>query len=331
MSIQYNNTEFQVGVPYPISFRPINSGKVIPNWGELFALDLKTLDFCGKERFLIDYNHDDSQVIGYIDTNTFKVDATGWIGDGFIVSLTEGDKASEVIKLGKAGVPWEVSPTLDLGEATCEFVNDGVKIQLNDQELVGPFTIYRNVPVRGISVCPYGRDNDTSALLGMHRKKLNKKGENMTLTKLSTEDDPKKEGESSTEEETKETVKDETLAKFTARFGAEQGVKLYQQNLDYEAIDAAFSLLKSCGVTTLEDEPKPEDEPEPTKEPTKTEDPPPKKEDEELKKLKAEVAQLRKLARGETSPISVAKLGKEDKPEKVADQIRNRYLARKKE
>jgi hypothetical protein len=328
MSIKYNDTEFKVGEPYPVHFRPINSGKLMPDWCGMFAIELKSLNYEGKDRLIIDYNHDTEQVIGYIDTNTFKVDANGWSGDGFLVSLIDGDKASEIIKLGKAGVPFEVSPTLDINEDDVEKVKAGDTVTVNEQAQDGPFRIYKNVVVRGISICPYGRDNDTNTILGMNFRNSKKKGklDMSTKIKLSDEDKEKNEELSEGDDENKETVKDETLAKFTKRFGAEKGVALYQSGADYDKVEETIATLTKAGISRVpnsaddedketlnDDEEKKELNNDGNEDETDPEPTPDDKKPDDLKKLQAQIkqltAQVTRLSkqRGEDKPVTLSK------------------------
>jgi hypothetical protein len=145
-------------------------------------------------------------------------------------------------------------------------------------------------------------------------------------------DDEKEKLSEETEEE-KEEVKDEALAKFTKRFGADKGVKLYQSGANYDEIEKALGTLTKAGISRvpLNEEDKEEDklntdgsekeeEPEPT--------PDDKKPDDELKKLKAQINSLEnkltKLSanhRGETKPISHSKGNENQKPATLAAQL----------
>jgi hypothetical protein len=224
---------------------------------------------------------------------------------------------------GIAGTPWEISPTIIVSEYDATKVKVGEKVNMNGRELQGPFTIYHNVEVRGISICPYGRDKETNALLGLQMVRRKKKGE---LKKMSDENDKDK----------PETVKDETLSKFTGKFGAEIGVKLYQAGADFDAIDQAYQTLKNAGGATLADDtdPKPDDDTSPTEDPKPAEGDPPKnepKKDEDLRaeltKLKAQVAKLTAERRGVTEPISATQ-AKIDETKKLSfkDNIKLKYM-----
>jgi hypothetical protein len=122
--ITYKGKEYKVNVPYEVELSPINTGVILPDycWGD-FVIDLSTLDYGNKERLVVDYNHEENLTIGYIDVASMKVDAGGWSGTGYLLPIDEKDKASEIIKQGMGGVPFEVSPTLSLHEAEAEIIN----------------------------------------------------------------------------------------------------------------------------------------------------------------------------------------------------------------
>ncbi len=60
-----------------------------------------------KDRIPLDWCHDKDEIIGYLDS--FRTTKTEIICSGKVVSAKDGDKASEVMKLSKAGVPYEAS------------------------------------------------------------------------------------------------------------------------------------------------------------------------------------------------------------------------------
>ncbi len=248
MSLQFEMQELETGKPYLMKFRPILTGTILPDWCHgPFVAELSSLVF-HHDHMTIDYNHDETEILGY--AHSFAVDSTGWIGDGVLLSLAPGDRASQVILQGKAGVPWEVSPTLMLDEGTQQKVNDGEVVNINGVDQKGPFTIFRNVPVRGISICPYARDKDTNAILKMAR--LNQPT-TMEVKKMSDEEKKatlnQKDEQTTLNEEPEKPVKDETLLKFTNRFGFERGAKLFQEGVEYEKIDEAFQTLKANGTS----------------------------------------------------------------------------------
>lgn len=113
-----------------------------------------------KSRIPIDYAHSDFEVIGY--ANHFDIDTGDLIVKGALVPYKDSDRASEVVHKFKAGVPYE---------ASINFGGDGLKIQnvaegevtnVNGFEFSGPGVVVREWPLRGVAVCPYGADANTS-------------------------------------------------------------------------------------------------------------------------------------------------------------------------
>ncbi len=330
MPIQFSETQepFEIGKPYPMKFRPILTGTILPDWCHgPFVVELASLVF-HHDRMTIDYNHNETEILGY--AHDFAVDSTGWIGDGTLLSLAPNDRASQVILQGKAGVPWEVSPTLMMDEGVPELVHEGQVVHINGMDQKGPFTIFRNVPVRGISICPYARDKDTNAVLKMAR--LNQPPTMMEVKKMDTEE--KKDALNQEEEQDKlnepeqTPVKDETLLKFTNRFGFERGTKLFQEGVEYDKIDEAFQTLKACGFTSLEEE----SDKKTTLNSDGTPAEPPKKAEEstalneeaqqELKKLRAEVDRLKVSQRGQGKPLSGGGDLTKSKPQGFVDTLK---------
>lgn len=116
-----------------------------------------------KSHVPIDYCHDCEKVIGF--ANKFDISTGDLILSGALVpySANEDDKATEVLYKAKAGVPYE---------ASINFGGDGIKIQevmpgevtpVNGYQFSGPGIVIREWPLRGVAICPYGQDMNTSA------------------------------------------------------------------------------------------------------------------------------------------------------------------------
>jgi hypothetical protein len=82
------------------------------------------------------------------------------------VPFCENDRASEVIHKAGAGVPYEASIFFDPNEYVLEEVSPGAKVQVNGYELEGPAAVVRQWTLRGVAICPYGADRNTSTELG---------------------------------------------------------------------------------------------------------------------------------------------------------------------
>jgi len=114
-----------------------------------------------KPRLPIDYCHDSTEIIGYL--NKFDIESGDLEASGALVPFRQNDRATEIVHKAKQGVPYE---------ASINFGGDGIKIQeigenelaeVNGYELEGPATIIRQWPLRGVAVCPYGADMNTES------------------------------------------------------------------------------------------------------------------------------------------------------------------------
>lgn len=114
-----------------------------------------------KNRLPIDYAHNDSEVLGYL--NHFDHSTGDLIASGAITPFKADDRASEVLFKMREGVPYE---------ASIFFGGDGIKVQelaegevadVNGYRLEGPAVIVREWPLRGVAICPYGADMNTES------------------------------------------------------------------------------------------------------------------------------------------------------------------------
>ena len=115
-----------------------------------------------KSRLTIDYAHNDSEVLGYL--NHFESESGDLMTSGAIIPFSEGDRASEVLFKMREGVPYE---------ASIFFGGDGIKVQevaegevspVNGYDFAGPGVIIREWPLRGVAICPYGADANTESV-----------------------------------------------------------------------------------------------------------------------------------------------------------------------
>ena len=267
-----------------------------------FVIDLDTVVF-HKPRLTMDYNHNESEIIGYVED--FLRDEEGLHATGYLVPFEEKDRANEVIYKNKNGVPYEVSPTVLPYAAEVEDLPDGETAVVNGEEQTGPIRIYRKLPVRGAAICPYGTDRHTSATV------LSEKGFTMAKAaakgKLSEEDIiDKTDDKENLNDEGGGTAAHPDLEEFIAEFGFEQGTNYFRDGLTFEdAQKMEYSELKAAKMAKLQEDEKPvEETPAPGTDPE-----PPKKEDAGLKdqvaKLSAKVNRLeRAVPRGEREPVS---------------------------
>jgi len=114
-----------------------------------------------RSRLAVDYAHNDQEVIGYL--SHFETDHEGLHAAGALIPYADGDRASEVIHKLDAGVPYEASINFN-GPFTAENVPKGKTVEVNGRKFSGPGVVIRNWVLRGVAVCPYGADQNTSTL-----------------------------------------------------------------------------------------------------------------------------------------------------------------------
>jgi hypothetical protein len=112
-----------------------------------------------KESVTVDYAHGYDDVIGY--ANQFDAGPEGLNVSGALVSVAANDKADEVYRKGKAGVPYESSIDWEGEETELEYIPEGVSTEVNAKQFEGPGFVVRKWPLRAIAVCRYGADPQT--------------------------------------------------------------------------------------------------------------------------------------------------------------------------
>ena len=116
-----------------------------------------------KDRLPVDYVHDPTEVIGYL--NHFRADTDGLEVSGALVPYKDSDRASEIIHKARAGVPYEASIYFGGDGIKVEDVAQGQVAQVNGFQFAGPGIVIREWPLRGVAVCPYGADMNTRSEL----------------------------------------------------------------------------------------------------------------------------------------------------------------------
>jgi hypothetical protein len=177
-------------------------------------------DFSGmehKERIVLDYCHDDDELIGYADQ--FDIGGDGLSLSGRIESIEPMDAANRFILQSDKGIPFEASIFFD--EAILEFVPEGYSTEVNGKTEEGPLTVFRKWLLRACSVCPYGYDSDTVASLEADKKTALKWMNQMTTATATTPAtqpavDPRDE-----------------LRQFTDKFGAADGCDYFGRKLSF--------------------------------------------------------------------------------------------------
>ena len=109
----------------------------------------------------LDYCHDDEEIVGYADTYTASQDGLDLAG--FLTSIETNDRADEIAKKQRLGVPYQASVFFD--PRSIEDLMPGAKAEVNGQTVEGPASIIRKWGLRGCAICPYGNDAGTSVEL----------------------------------------------------------------------------------------------------------------------------------------------------------------------
>ena len=125
-----------------------------------FGRVLHDLSSCQhRARIPLDWCHDDSTPIGFIN----KIDASddGIICSGSLVSTRPDDRCAEIIRQHEAGIPFEAS-VLTTGNEV-EYLDEGDSGMVNGQVVEGPLYVLRNYRLRGVALCLYGRDPNTTS------------------------------------------------------------------------------------------------------------------------------------------------------------------------
>lgn len=127
-------------------------------WGRVYH-DLEGVRL-HKQRIPLDYVH--GEEIGY--ANHFAVTPEGLKVSGALVpTRSASDPLLAVIDRGRGGVPYEASINFSGSPIRIEEVAAGSEARVNGQVVSGPCTIFREWPLRGVAVCPYGADKMTAS------------------------------------------------------------------------------------------------------------------------------------------------------------------------
>lgn len=241
-----------------------------------------------KERVPLDYNHNEEEVIGYVEN--FQCTADAITADGVVLI---GDDSSDAAKTFAqnidGGVPFEASAFLDLSEAESVELEDGV-------------TEWSGALIRGVAICPYGTDRKTTVSLKMGEtnfvvrlKNSNNEDEKMDEEKKVSIEDQKTDPKNPREE----------LEEMIEEFGIERGVDFFRRGVSIE--EAREEDYQSLKAERLQAEEKDKTQCAATSE----EEPKDKKDDvsaslkAELVKLSQEISTLKAtLRRGDPSGLS---------------------------
>lgn len=112
-----------------------------------------------KSRLTIDYAHNDSEVLGYL--NHFDTESGDLVASGALIPFADDDRASEVLFKMRQGVPYEASIFFGGDGIKVQEIGDGEVSPVNGYDFEGPGIIIREWPLRGVAICPYGADANT--------------------------------------------------------------------------------------------------------------------------------------------------------------------------
>jgi len=187
-----------------------------------FVIDLETVAL-HKPTLIMDYNHNESEVIGHI--SNLRYEEGGLWGDAHLFSARAGDRAEEVILRILGGTPYEISPTVMFSDSNGVVIDEGFTDEVNGRTVEGPATIFLNTPIRGVSICPYGTDKYT----GITTLKMNQPGD-----------------KDMAENKTKDALAHPDLEEMISEFGETDGLKYYRAGLSLDEARAEdYTLLKA--------------------------------------------------------------------------------------
>lgn len=138
-------------------------------------------DFSGmkhKNRIPIDFNHDSTEVIGYI--NKFNIGDEGLTLGGAITPFGT-DKGAEIVHKHKQGVPYQAS-IMTGGESVIEFIDGDSIAQVNGETISGPVLIFREWELTGVAVVRHGADDMTQVIMSKKKEGIETEYVNIELT-----------------------------------------------------------------------------------------------------------------------------------------------------
>ena len=124
-----------------------------------------------KGRVHVDFVHNSTESLGFLDK--FDISDKEIKASGQLVSIEPGDIADVKIKQLQAGIPMESSIYFAGQGLVAEEFGEGTKFKANGKSMVGPAIVFREWPLRGVALCPYGADNNTSTSLALSEETVN--------------------------------------------------------------------------------------------------------------------------------------------------------------
>jgi len=201
-----------------------------------------------KDRLPLDWRHDADEILGYVDQ--VRADNQGLAVSAVLLSLRDGDRASDIIKRGRKGTPYEASIYWDEANNLLEYLDEGFVAEVNGQQFEGPLVIVRQWTLRGIAITPYGVDRSTQTQFSAVRSvdaipvtlrpskdAMSKDTTQAPATVDATTDSAPvtSPAKPATDEPTanRDAVRGE-LARFMDRFGTERGAEYFRDSVTYD-------------------------------------------------------------------------------------------------
>lgn len=182
---------------YDVSLLARSSGPIEHwYWGQQTVHDFSGMRVA--EKIPIDFNHDTAEVIGYLDS--FTQEADGLRVNGKLVSFNDNDRAAEIAKKAKAGIPWQASINFGGDGITVEKLSENSTTTVNNRQLAGPATIIRTFPLRGVAITPYGADDATESVVLSGTTKVSVNFEETNMAEMQTIEEEVLDSETTAEE-----------------------------------------------------------------------------------------------------------------------------------
>lgn len=185
-------------------------------WGKIVH------DFDGmlhRDSIPIDYDHDTSEPIGYVDS--FEVrEGDLWLG-GQLTSIAKGDEADKLMRRGRMNVPFQASIYFDdAQDLILEQIGEGLTAEVNGRMVEGPAVIVRQWHLRAVAVTSHGYDIHTESQFSKSSRNdgelsFTMKGASMPKNKLTAEASEATETEATTDGVSAETTTVETTEQTT--------------------------------------------------------------------------------------------------------------------
>ena len=173
---QDTNIRKFVGVAY--------SGKPIlnhPHWGNLI-FDLTNIT--SKPQIPILFNHDTNKIVGHGSISVSdKIVVQGKLSN----STPEGLMVQGLLDEGQ-----DLQESVYIEPANIKKYSKGEKLNVNGQELIGPYTVFENSKIKEVSITPLGADENTTTLIFKEKFKetinIKSEGFHMENEELKTEE-----------------------------------------------------------------------------------------------------------------------------------------------